>query len=302
MAQSTPVAFITGGGGGIGSGLAKAALEKGWRVAIADISEKSVAAVASTLSSTDRSRFTTAVFDVREPQAWENAADAVERTLGPVTHLFNNAAVIGGASLLDGGGIDRLSVEEWRWACAVNLDGVFFGLKTFVPRMRNSRLPSHITNTASMAALTPLRVQGAIPLSYAATKAAVAHMTAQLRTDLALEGVRNIGLSVIYPGSVRSRMRSISFAMAPGTESLFIGGDDDLKDGGIDNVMAGRHVLRCIERGYFHIITHADWKKNTLAYRAELDASFIESADPGFTDGVADYVDLSHVPGGRVAQ
>jgi hypothetical protein len=60
-------------------------------------------------------------------------------------------------------------------------------------------------------------------------------------------------------------------------------------------------VLRCIERGDFHIITHADWKKNSLAYRAELDASFIDSADPEFSDGVEDYVDLSHVPGGRAA-
>ena len=49
MTSNTEVAFITGGGGTIGYGIAKACLDRGWRVALADVSEKGMAAAVAKL-------------------------------------------------------------------------------------------------------------------------------------------------------------------------------------------------------------------------------------------------------------
>ena len=292
MTHRDNVAFITGGGGAIGLGIAAACLAAGWRVALADIAAEALQEAVARLGHFPPDRLVTVGLDVRDYADWQSAATEAEDRLGPVTHLFNNAGVTSARAVFAGGGIENLSVEEWQWTNAVNIDGVFFGLKTFIPRFKAGGRPCHIVNTSSMAALVPL-IGGGIPLSYAGSKAAVAHMTAQLRTDLAYEGVRNIGLSVLYPGMVKSNIQRTSLDMSPG-QRLGTAEEPDMIDHGIDPLLVGEHVMRSIARGDFHIFTHAEWKERVLAYRSEIDRSFIESADPENTDLAIETIDLAH--------
>jgi NADP-dependent 3-hydroxy acid dehydrogenase YdfG len=61
--------------------------------------------------------------------------------------VCNNAGV--GAR----GGIDNISLENWRWVLDVNLMGVLHGIRTFLPHIRAHGEGGHIVNTASMAGM-----------------------------------------------------------------------------------------------------------------------------------------------------
>jgi len=284
-------AFITGGGGSIGSGIAQACLERGWRVALADISGRSMDETARRFG-VGEDRLMTVQLDVSDPDAWERAAQEAENRFGAVSRLFNNAGVQSGQAAVAGGTIETLSVEEWRWTNAINYDGVFFGLKTFVPRFKASGRWTHIVNTSSVAAIAPLKT--ALPLSYAASKAAVAHMAAQLRTELAMQGVTNVGVSVLYPGRVTSDIVKTSLAMRARDKAI---ADEDItlaeRPIGIDPLLIGRFTLAAMDRGDFHIFSHPEWGERFLQYRKELDSSFKDAADPEFSDPSTEFVDIS---------
>jgi hypothetical protein len=54
-----------------------------------------------------------------------------------------------------GGGIDHISLDNWRWVIDVNLMGVLHGIKSFLPHIRAHGEGGHIVNTASMAGCRP---------------------------------------------------------------------------------------------------------------------------------------------------
>jgi NADP-dependent 3-hydroxy acid dehydrogenase YdfG len=89
-------AFITGGANGIGLGIARAFGRAGAKLALADLD---VAALAHAKAELAALTAVEAVeLDVRDRAAYARAADEVERALGPVSLLFNNAGVAGGAA------------------------------------------------------------------------------------------------------------------------------------------------------------------------------------------------------------
>ena len=98
-----------------------------------------------------------------------------------------------------GGGIDNISLDNWRWVLDVNLMGVVHGIQTFLPHIRAHGEGGHIVNTASMAGMhTGL---GLSP--YAASKFAVVSMSEGLAMQLKPLG---IGVSVLCPSYVRTRI------------------------------------------------------------------------------------------------
>jgi NAD(P)-dependent dehydrogenase (short-subunit alcohol dehydrogenase family) len=183
------VAFVTGGASGIGLGIARALLEQGAKVAIADMRAEALAEAHAAhpdllpirLDVTDRAGFATAL-------------DETETKLGPLRILVNNAAV--GIA----GPIDEAGHADWDWALGVNLGGVANGLVAGLPRIKAHGRGGHIVNTASLGALLPARHTRGI---YATTKAGVIALSEHLRLDL--EGT-GIGVSVLLPGPVRSSL------------------------------------------------------------------------------------------------
>jgi NAD(P)-dependent dehydrogenase (short-subunit alcohol dehydrogenase family) len=180
-------AFITGGANGIGLGIARALARTGAKVALVDLDAAALEAAKAELSKT------TAVFvaklDVRDRESYATIAQQVEAALGPVTILVNNAGVAGGSSL------DKLNYDVWDWGVGINLNGVYNGVRTFVPKMMERKQGGHVVNTASGAGL----VAGDAGALYHATKFAVVGLSESMRHELA---PRNIGVSVLCPGPV----------------------------------------------------------------------------------------------------
>lgn len=180
-------AFITGGANGIGLGIARAFAGVGVRIALADLDAAALDAARAELSKV--TQVETVVLDVRDRDAYARAADQVEAALGPVSLLFNNAGVAGGAAPA------KMSYALWDWGVGINLGGVINGVQTFLPRMAERGEGGHIVNTASGAGLVALG-SGVL---YHTTKFAVVGMSEALWSELKPNG---IGVSVLCPGPV----------------------------------------------------------------------------------------------------
>lgn len=185
-------AFVTGGGSGIGFALGRAFAQAGMKVMLADI-EADVLAVA--VNSLDNSGLNVrgVVCDVADSVSVERAANASYEAFGNVHVVCNNAGVAAS------GGIDDISLDNWRWVLDVNLMGVLHGIRTFLPHIRAHGEGGHIVNTASMAGMN----SGLGFSPYVASKFAVVGMSEGLAAQL---GPLGIGVSVLCPGFVRTRI------------------------------------------------------------------------------------------------
>ena len=184
------VAVVTGGGDGIGRGIAHALADVGARVAVVDIDRAAADRVVAELEGSQAFEA-----DVSDAAAMNALAEAVENSLGPVSILCNNAGV-----MLEGSFIES-QPADWQWIFNVNLHGVINGVQAFVPRMRAHGGQAHIVNTGSMAGLAP-RLASSLGI-YSASKAAVVSFSEMLRAELADEG---IGVSVLCPSTVSTRI------------------------------------------------------------------------------------------------
>ena len=114
------------------------------------------------------------ICDVTDAASVERAAQATFDAFGHVHVVCNNAGVAAG------GGIDHISLDNWRWVIDVNLMGVLHGIKSFLPHIRAHGEGGHIVNTASMAGMA----NGLGFSPYGASKFAVVSMSEGLATQL----------------------------------------------------------------------------------------------------------------------
>lgn len=181
------IAFVTGGGQGIGLGIARALIKRGVHVAIADVNESALESAKADLTAAG-GVVATYRLDVRDRAAYIEVADRVESELGPVNLLFNNAGI---APTL---GLAELSFDAWDVALGVNLYGVVNGLQVFLPRMIERGQGGYVVNTASGAGFI-----SAAGILYTAAKHAVVGLSEALKPEAAQYG---IGVSVLCPGIV----------------------------------------------------------------------------------------------------
>lgn len=255
-------ALITGGGGGIGAGIAEAFIEKGMRVVITDINLDYVQAQAERLGG----EVLALQHDVVSLDSWAAVKQAAQAAYGEVDVLCNNAGVSQPFKLLD-----EVTPEEFDRIIAINVRGVYNGVATFGREMRD-RGRGHIVNTSSM---NGLLAHGTFA-AYSASKFAVAGMSEALHAELKPFGV---GVSILYPGLTRSRM---SEGQAPGLDAQLA---EALRSRMMQPVWLGRAVARAVETNALHIITHP-------AHRAQLEARFDailaahgDPAEPGYRGG-----------------
>ncbi|MYI82517.1 MAG: SDR family NAD(P)-dependent oxidoreductase, partial [Chloroflexi bacterium] len=136
------VAVVTGGGSGIGEGIATACADAGMRVVIADIEADAAERVANALREGGAESIAVQT-DVTDPDALDALADEAYAAFGAVHLLCNNAGVI------SVGEIASTTPADWQWLFGVNLFGVVHGIQAFVPRMREQGGEAHIVNTGS---------------------------------------------------------------------------------------------------------------------------------------------------------
>jgi NAD(P)-dependent dehydrogenase (short-subunit alcohol dehydrogenase family) len=243
------IAFITGGARGIGLGIARAFARSGVKLALADIDQASLDAAKSDLS--QLTAVETFMLDVRDRDAYARVADETESRLGPVSILCNNAGVAGDQH------VTRLTYEYWDWVLGINLNGVINGIQTFLPRMLKGGIGGHIVNTASGAGLAAT----SSGLLYTTSKFAVVGLSESLRNSLA---PFQIGVSVLCPGPVNTKILSNSRETRPSTESTpeeakvynaAIAQANAFLAAGVDPDEVGKMVLAAVKENRLYIHT-----------------------------------------------
>lgn len=185
------VAVVTGAAGGIGRAASVRFAQDGAKVAAVDIAgsplDETVAAVAS--AGGEAIAIEADVTDAADVAAYvRQTADR----FGRIDAFFNNAGIEGVRAPLW-----ELADEDFDRVIAVNLRGVFLGLKHVAPAMRGNG-GGAIVNTASVAGLSP--TPGII--AYGASKHAVVGMTKSAAAELAPE----IRVNAVCPGPIETRM------------------------------------------------------------------------------------------------
>lgn len=189
--EAGQVAVVTGAASGIGLAMAERFAAEGLKVVLADVEEAALDKAAARLRESGATVHARVV-DVSERDSVRELADDVYGTFGAVHVLCNNAGVGSGAE----GRMWEHDPNDWKWAFAVNVWGVFHGIQAFVPRMIGDGAPGHVVNTSSGdGGIAPLPTASV----YAVTKAAVVTMTESLYAHLKAEGAA-IGASVLFPG------------------------------------------------------------------------------------------------------
>ena len=190
---SGKVAFITGGGGGIGRATAERFAEEGAKVVIAEIDIESGKTAAESARARAKNSGGDALFihtDVRERSSVASAlAQTIER-FGSLTILHNNA---GGSTSEDGMVTDAPEEEFWR-VLRLDLYGTFLCSKLGIPLMIKSGGGS-IINMSSIVALRALPGRDC----YTAAKGAIAAMTRSMAVEYAPHKIR---VNAIAPGVV----------------------------------------------------------------------------------------------------
>ncbi len=244
-------AFITGGGSGIGFGMAKAFSAAGMNVVIADLRQDHLDQAMGRLTGRNVHAIR---LDVTDRTAMARAADETQGVFGKVHVVCNNA----GVNLFND--ISEASYDDWDWILGVNLGGVVNGVRTFVPRIKAHGEGGHIVNTASMAAFIASARAGI----YCASKFAVRGISESLRGSLL---PHRIGVSVLCPGLVQSaiyeseRIRPAHLSVqATQTDPEFLARLAQLHEVGMPAEEVGQKVLRAIQRNDFYVFTHPEFK------------------------------------------
>jgi NAD(P)-dependent dehydrogenase (short-subunit alcohol dehydrogenase family) len=272
---SGKVAVVTGAASGIGHALADRFAAEGMRVVLADVEREPLAVAATALS--DAGADVLAVpTDVSNGDSVDALAAATLERFGAVHVVCNNAGV--GA----GGLMWELTTADWEWVLGVNLWGVIHGIRAFVPHLV-AQGEGHVVNTASMAGLTSPPVMG----PYNASKHAVVTISETLYADLASQGLDGIGVSVVCPGWVNTRIGE-SRRNRP-ADLATEGTDDPVEDleamssvlgpvlaSGLAPAQVADQVLDAIAARRFYVLTHPDWKP-TIEHRV---ANILEDRPP----------------------
>jgi NAD(P)-dependent dehydrogenase (short-subunit alcohol dehydrogenase family) len=187
-------AIVTGAASGIGSATVRVLLREGAKVVATDIDERRGAAFVAEIGPDFSGRVRFVRQDVTREDEWVRVLQEAQSSCGPLDVLVNNAGVL--PALV---GLSETTLEDWRRVMAVNLDGVFLGVKHAF-RAMNGRGGS-IVNVSSVAGLVGMPLTGA----YAPSKAGVLLLT----KAAALEGAKfepSVRVNAVHPGYIRTDM------------------------------------------------------------------------------------------------
>jgi NAD(P)-dependent dehydrogenase (short-subunit alcohol dehydrogenase family) len=180
-------AVVTGGGSGIGLGVAKRLKAEGARVMLWDVSAENLAKAAAELGPGVES-------EVVDVTSWESVARATEASrskLGRIDILVASAGISG-----PNAPTWEYPLDAWRRVMAINLDGVFHCCRAVVPVMRAQDY-GRIVIVASIAG----KEGNPNAPAYSASKAGVIGLTKSLGKELAKTGIR---VNCVTPAAVRT--------------------------------------------------------------------------------------------------
>ncbi len=197
MSNENKVALVTGGSGGLGSQHCVSLSAAGYKVAVAAHAHLEKAqAVVEQIVKTGRQALALKM-DVSRPDEVEAGVREVEKSLGPVDVLVNNAA----DGIVRAVTITKMKIEDWMNDLNVNLTGPFNTIKRCLPGMME-RGWGRIINISSIAGT----MGGAGQCSYAATKAGLLGLTKTVAMEAARKGVtcNAVVLGIVDGGAFHS--------------------------------------------------------------------------------------------------
>jgi NAD(P)-dependent dehydrogenase (short-subunit alcohol dehydrogenase family) len=268
------VAVVTGAGSGIGRGIAEHAANAGMRLVLADINEEGLNETLAMVKSCGVEAISR-VTDVSSLDEVENLASQTYETFQNCHLLFNNAGVLGPASL------SEVNREMYDWLININLGGCFNGIHAFLPRMKASGEESHIIATCSTSGFIAYPMLGL----YSASKFGIRGLMTSLRSELAMSN-SNIGVSIVCPGEVTTNIVNSTFqsnepaenkpvADIDPTAMLEVAAEDAQNTYPISPLEAAQGIFAGIENKEFYIFTHKGYKRQL----EDISSEYLEAFD-----------------------
>lgn len=184
------LALITGGGSGIGEGIARAMAEHGARVIVVDVNAAGAERVAAGIGG-DAASY---ALDVTDRAACDALASGIARDIGPISVLVNNAGII------RRGVVESATTRaDWDATIAVNVDGPYNMVTAFLDQLK--RRQGSIINIGSIQSFVALPNSAA----YTSSKHAVRGLTKALAIELSPQGVR---VNAIGPGLIATPLNA----------------------------------------------------------------------------------------------
>lgn len=195
------LAVVTGAGSGIGQGIACGYAAEGAEIISVDINPDNAAATAAMIEKKGGAARSYDV-DVSDYDACQALARRVQKDVGKITILVNNAGIVRRATMSE-----ETAKDDWYDVLAVNLDGVFNVTKAFLDNLKATK--GRIVNIGSIQSFihTPNCV------GYTAAKGGVRGFTTALAAELGASGVR---VNAIGPGLIRTPLNQET--IKPGVE------------------------------------------------------------------------------------
>lgn len=197
------VALVTGAAGGIGRATVARLAREGARILATDLKDAPLDETASLVEAA-AGEIATAAHDVTRLEAWQRIVDEARHRFGGIDLVVNNAGIEGVVAP-----IEDSPEEVFDRVLAVNVKGVFLGMKATLPVLRE-RGGGAIVNIASVAGL--VGDPGVAP--YVASKHAVIGLTRSAAVGAARDGIR---INAVCPAPIETRMmRSLEGGISPG--------------------------------------------------------------------------------------
>ena len=261
-------ALVTGAASGLGFGIAQALAAEGVKLALGYRSETDREAAARWFRDNRHDAPLFVPLDVADRGDWAAARETVEREMGKLHILVNNA----GISVF--GPMDEASFDDWDWILGVNLGGVINGLVTFLPHMEAHGETGHVVNVASMAAF----LAGPQAGIYTTSKFALRGLTECLRYTLAPTA---LGVSLMCPGLTNTRAYASALKRPKEYADSGLGPADAATleplaavfAAGMSIEEAGRRMVAGVSRGDFWIFTHGEYQEDFAEIAAEVRAA-----------------------------